>query len=90
MWDVLGYPSRETASRRIRAARGRGFIPPVGASEAELDAAWAKLTKHEPKPYTAAQSRRIVDAMGSGGLEEVRAEIEAERAEGRKTGDEEN
>lgn len=35
--DVLGYGSRETASRRIAAARRKDLIPEVGASDDKLD-----------------------------------------------------
>ena len=43
----LSYKSQETANRRIRAARTAGLIPPVGASDAELDAAWKRLEGDE-------------------------------------------
>jgi hypothetical protein len=37
------YPTITTANRRVRAARDRGLIPPVGATRVELEAAYKRL-----------------------------------------------
>ena len=62
--DVLQYGSRETASRRIKAAREKGLIPPAGATDQELDAAWEALQTKPDTPDTperAAERRRKLD-----------------------------
>lgn len=45
VYELLGYGSRETANRRIRAARDKGLIPPVGATDAEIDEQFKKLSQ---------------------------------------------
>lgn len=43
VFQVLGYGSLETAHRRIRAARAKGFIPPKQSSNEQLDAQYKLL-----------------------------------------------
>lgn len=43
----LGYGSRSSADRRIKEARNRGWIPPVGASDEELTEHFNEILKKE-------------------------------------------
>lgn len=45
VWVILNYGSQETANRRIREARKQNLIPPVGASDEELDRQFKVLTQ---------------------------------------------
>lgn len=77
--DVLGYGSRATASRKVKAARQAGLIPQVGASDVEHYAAWLKLYA-PPRPVeTPEQVERIGRAMLDRSLPEVMAEVRAEQ-----------
>ena len=84
---VLGYGSRATASRKVRAARERAFIPPVDATEEELDAAWDRLTREaaeraeEARTAAAQEAARKADPAG---YAEWRAQEWAQRQEGRR------
>lgn len=44
VYETMNYGSKETANRRIRKAREKGLIPPVGATDAELDEQHKVLT----------------------------------------------
>lgn len=64
--EVLGYNSRPTASRRVARARDAGLIPAPGATDAELDAALAKLLPTPPPPPMSNEvvKRRLRKAAG--------------------------
>jgi len=53
--DALGYGSRSTASRKVKAARAAGLIPPPGASAHELDEALRQVNARIAKRSEATQ-----------------------------------
>lgn len=79
--DVLGYGSRATASRKVKAAREAGLIPRVGASDTEHYAAWLTLFAPPRPDDTPEQIERIQRAMFDRRLPEVMAEIRQEQAD---------
>lgn len=78
--NILDYKTRITTSRRIKLAREKGLIPPVGASSDELDAAWRKLTTPPASEMSREQKSRLVRSMSSSGpdFQATLAEIHAE------------
>lgn len=67
--EALGYTSRATVARRVRAARSAGLIPPLGADDAALDDAYRRLTVDvEPKTRTPDEVRRLLRSMADGSL----------------------
>jgi hypothetical protein len=81
----LAYNSRETSNRRIRSARDKHLIPPVGASDIELDEAFNRLTTPTLPEMTQDQKSRLIRSgpFGSFEFKQAQATIQIERESAR-------